>query len=206
MSPAARLSAVTPATSRATGMGMGLRAAATADEVEAEVREARVTASDTEAVELRSRHQTLRPQRRRGWLVRRALAAADVSALVGAFLVGQWLFAPNPAVLDPVSPSQETLLFLATLPGWLVVAKVHGLYDRDEERTDHSTADDLSGIFQMVTAGIWLFLVAAWLTDAAARRIAKLVFFWLAAIALPSLLGLLREHSAADILLMYKLR
>ena len=35
------------------------------------------------------------PGRRRGWLVRRALAAADVAGLVTSFLVAQWLFAPE---------------------------------------------------------------------------------------------------------------
>lgn len=152
-------------------------------------------------MELGARHEALRSPRRRGWFVRRALATADVSGLVVSFLAAQWLFAPDAAVPDAISPSRETLLFLATLPGWLVVAKLHRLYDRDEERTDHSTADDLSGIFQMVTAGSWLFFVGAWLTGAAAPEIGKLVFFWLVAIALLSLLrvaarALCRRHPA----------
>ena len=34
------------------------------------------------------------------------------------------------------------MLFLATLPCWLVVANLYGLYSRDAQRADHSTPDD----------------------------------------------------------------
>ena len=53
-------------------------------------------------------------------------------------------------------PRTETLLFMLTLPGWVVVAKLYGLYDRDEERTDHSTVDDFGGVFHMITVGAWV--------------------------------------------------
>lgn len=149
-----------------------------------------MTTTGTEAgVELRTEDSTIPGrQRRRGWLVRRALAAADVTGLAVSFLVAQWLFAPDPSVGDALSPSAETLLFFGTLPAWLVVAKLHGLYDRDEERTDHSTADDLPGVFQMVTAGVWLFFVVAWLTGIVVPEIGKLVAFWLLSVVLVSLL------------------
>ena len=39
----------------------------------------------------------------------------------------------------------ETLVFLASLPAWIVLAKIYGLYEQDEERTDHTTVDDLGG-------------------------------------------------------------
>ncbi len=38
------------------------------------------------------------------------------------------------------------------------------LYDRDEARTDHSSVDDMVGIFNMVTVGAWGFFALAWLT------------------------------------------
>ena len=146
-------------------------------------------APDSEAVlELGTRRHPIRPTRRRGWLVRRTLAAADLIGLVISFLVAQQLFVPDPAAQDPISPSFETLLFFATLPGWILVAKLHSLYERDEERTDHSTADDLPGIFHMVTVGVWLFFVSTWLTGAAAPQIGKLVVFWLLAIVLVTFL------------------
>ena len=149
-----------------------------------------MTTTGTEAgVEQHTEASTIpRPRRRRGWLVRRALAAADVIGLAVSFLVAQWLFVPDAGMRDALSPSGETLLFLATLPGWLVVAKLHGLYDRDEERTDHSTADDLPGVFQMVTVGAWLFFIVAWLTGVIVPEIGKLVIFWLLSIVLVSLL------------------
>ena len=51
--------------------------------------------------------------RRRGWLVRRALAAADIAGLVTSFLVAQWLRTGG-SVADGISPSAETVLFIAT--------------------------------------------------------------------------------------------
>ena len=38
-----------------------------------------------------------------------------------------------------------------TLPAWIVLAKLYGLYDHDEERTDHTTVDDVVGVFHLVT-------------------------------------------------------
>ena len=49
------------------------------------------------------------------------------------------------------------MLLLATLPGWIVIAKLYRLYDQDEERTHHPTTDDLAGVFHLVTVGVWLF-------------------------------------------------
>ena len=40
------------------------------------------------------------------------------------------------------------------------LAKLYGLYDRDEERVDHSTIDELVGVFHLVTLGAWFFFVA----------------------------------------------
>jgi exopolysaccharide biosynthesis polyprenyl glycosylphosphotransferase len=135
--------------------------------------------------------QTTEPGRRRGWLVRRALATADLIGLLTSFAVAQWLFAPAADARDAIAPTGETLLFLATLPVWLVVAKLHGLYDRDEERTDHSTADDVPGVFHMVTAGVWLFFIIAWLSGVVVPQVRKLAVFWLLAIVLVTLLRLL---------------
>lgn len=87
---------------------------------------------------------------RRGWLVRRALLLADVLGLTGAFFLAAAFFGPGPTV-DHVSNTAEILLFLAALPALVVLAKVYGLYERDEERTDHSTVDDVVGVFHLVT-------------------------------------------------------
>ena len=61
------------------------------------------------------------------------------------------------------------VFFLISLPGWVVAAKLYGLYDRDEERTDHSTTDDVVGVFHLVTVGVWILFAGAWLTDSPIR-------------------------------------
>jgi exopolysaccharide biosynthesis polyprenyl glycosylphosphotransferase len=121
--------------------------------------------------------------RRRGWLIRRALAAADITGLVLAFLLAQLLFDTNVATQnDNVTPGVEILTFFITLPLWIVLARVYGLYDRDEARTDHSSVDDLLGLFNMLTVGTWVFFSFAWLTHIARPAVPKLLLFWALAI------------------------
>jgi exopolysaccharide biosynthesis polyprenyl glycosylphosphotransferase len=59
-----------------------------------------------------------------------------------------------------------------------VIAKVAGLYDRDEMRSDHSTVDDLAGIFHVVTIAAWLLFAGSWLTGLAQPSMPKLLAFW----------------------------
>lgn len=147
-----------------------------------------MTAAETETVaDLEMPPRAVSPRPRRGWLIRRALAGADLVGLAVAFLVAVWLFPASSAQGDRIALGTETLLFLATLPGWIVVGKLYGLYDRDEVRTDHSTADDIPGVFHMVTVGAWLFFAGAWATGAADPQIAKVAVFWLGAVTLVSL-------------------
>jgi len=50
-------------------------------------------------------------------------------------------------------------LGLVTLPVWVVLFKVYGLYDRDGKRVSHSTLDDLPRLFHSVvigSLGLWL--------------------------------------------------
>jgi exopolysaccharide biosynthesis polyprenyl glycosylphosphotransferase len=115
--------------------------------------------------------------RRRGWVIRRALATADVAGLTLAFILAE-------AVIGGGLSLRHLLLFVATLPGWIVVAKLYGLYDNDEERTDHSTADEFVGVFHLITIGAWILYAGAWLTELWSPRLAELVFFWGAAIGL----------------------
>jgi exopolysaccharide biosynthesis polyprenyl glycosylphosphotransferase len=76
------------------------------------------------------------------------------------------------------------LLFAVSLPCWVLVAKGHGLYHRDEERADHSTTDDVVGVFHLVTVGIWLLLVASQLAGRRGPDILNLMVFWLLAVCL----------------------
>lgn len=120
---------------------------------------------------------------RRGRLVRRTLVGVDLLGLLLAFVTAQALFGPAGVQQDRLDVPTEVLVFLVTLPGWILIARLHGLYDRDEERTDHSTADELVGVFHVVTLGAWLFVAGAWLTGLANPEMPKLLTFWALAIA-----------------------
>ncbi len=127
------------------------------------------------------------PSRRRGWLMRRLLLCADVIGLLAAYLAALALVPPGPTP-DSVAPTWEVALFVATLPLWVLLARVYGLYDRDEERTDHSTVDDVVGVFQVVTLGTWGFLVITHVLELPYPNLGRLVVFWLLAVALVPLL------------------
>ncbi|MEO8291477.1 MAG: sugar transferase [Gaiellaceae bacterium] len=142
---------------------------------------------DDRTLEILAHRRKTAKIRRRGWLVRRVLLAADLAGLVAAFAIAQFLFGLRESAVDLVGPQAELLLFALTLPGWIVVAKVYGLYDRDEERTDHSTVDDFVGVFHLITIGTWLFFASAWVTGVAQPSVPKLLAFWLLAVALVSL-------------------
>jgi exopolysaccharide biosynthesis polyprenyl glycosylphosphotransferase len=122
-------------------------------------------------------------KRSRGWLLRRALVVADVVALAVAVLVAELVFGSRGAV-DRVDLFTEFLLFVATLPGWILFAKLFRLYDHDDERADHSTVDDLVGVFLVVTVGAWFVFVGALLTRMADPALGKLAGFWALAIVL----------------------
>ena len=121
--------------------------------------------------------------RRRGWLIRRALVVADVVGLGLAFLAAELLFSAQ-AQGDPVHPWLEVLVFALTLPIWVVMGRLYGLYKHDEERNDHTTVDDLIGIFHFVTVGAWVFFTGASLTHLTALNLHKLLTFWALAILL----------------------
>ena len=117
--------------------------------------------------------------KRRGWLVRRMLVLADVVGLTVAFAVSQWILPAQPGAW---ARSTELLFFVLMLPVWVVLADLHGLYRRDEERTDHSTADDLVGVFQLVSVGSWAFLAGGWVTGLAEPPVERIILFWALAI------------------------
>ncbi len=118
--------------------------------------------------------------------MRRLLLAADLIGLTVAFVIALTL-API-AATDAVSVKRELLLFLGALPLWVLLARLHGLYDRDEGRSDHSTVDDVVGIIQVVTLGTWGFLAITYLADFPHPTLDRLVQFWLLAIVLVTLL------------------
>jgi exopolysaccharide biosynthesis polyprenyl glycosylphosphotransferase len=142
---------------------------------------------------------TVAIERPRGWLMRRLLLAADLIGLTVAFAAALMLAPTAPA--DTVAIRWEFALFVCTLPLWVLLARVHGLYERDEERSDHSTVDDVVGIVQVVTLGTWIFLVATHFTGLPHPALDRLVQFWILAVVLVSVLRaavrvLGRRHAA----------
>lgn len=119
---------------------------------------------------------------RRGWLVRRALLAADVAGLVLAFLGAAWLAGATPQ--DNVGVGMEALAFALSLPLWIVLMKLHGLYDADEAYADHSTLDEAVKVFQVLTIGTWLFYIGSTAISWVEPSLPRLVAFWTLALVL----------------------
>lgn len=128
---------------------------------------------------------------RRGWLVRRMLLVADIVALTVAFLLVELLFRGT-LLLDNVGIALESVIFVSFLPAWAVAAKLYGLYDGDEERATHSTADEIASVFNLLTAGVWLFFATSWIFGLANPSQAKLATFWALA-----LIGVIAGRSIA---------
>jgi len=117
---------------------------------------------------------------RRAWLVPRTLVAADLLGLSLAYLLTTLSWGPNGAF----GSFHEILVFLATLPSWVIVAKLQGLYRSDQEQADHSTTDDVVGVFHLVTIGLWMLLVASRLAGRPNPSIYALITFWVLAICI----------------------
>ena len=83
--------------------------------------------------------------RRRGALLRRLLALGDWTALIGSLFV----------VTATTSTTDVATLFWAVLfsPVWILVIKLHGLYDNDHRRIRHSTLDELPSLVSASVLG-----------------------------------------------------
>jgi exopolysaccharide biosynthesis polyprenyl glycosylphosphotransferase len=83
--------------------------------------------------------------RRRGSLLRRMLASGDWLTLVATLCV----------VTAASAKTDVATLFWATMfsPVWVLVLKLHGLYDNDHRRIRHSTLDELSGLVSAAALG-----------------------------------------------------
>jgi exopolysaccharide biosynthesis polyprenyl glycosylphosphotransferase len=121
--------------------------------------------------------------KRRGWLIRRALLAADIVGLALAFTTAEVLVGPG----SGFGAAGEYGIFVAALPLWVIGAKLYGLYDHDEERTDHSTVDDLVGVFNLVTVGSFLFVGGFLVADVATPNPSRITLFWALSILLIAL-------------------
>lgn len=83
--------------------------------------------------------------RRRGALLRRLLATGDWVAIVAALC----------AATAATSTTDVGTLFWAVLftPAWILVLKLHGLYDNDHRRIRHSTLDELPSLVSASALG-----------------------------------------------------
>jgi exopolysaccharide biosynthesis polyprenyl glycosylphosphotransferase len=97
---------------------------------------------------------------RRDWALRRLLLVTDLGCLAVALILAM-------AVAGGARRHSwtEYLLYGAvTLPGWAVLFKMYGLYERDAKRLSHSTLDDLPPLFHALLLGsllMWCWFVVA---------------------------------------------
>ena len=83
--------------------------------------------------------------RRRGALLRRLLASGDWGALIASLCIAT----------AATATTDVAVLFWAVLfsPAWILVLKLHGLYDNDHRRIRHSTFDELPSLISAVALG-----------------------------------------------------
>jgi exopolysaccharide biosynthesis polyprenyl glycosylphosphotransferase len=124
---------------------------------------------------------------RRDSMRRRALAAADVLALVAAYACMR-LTAPA------ASPLTHDLALLAALPLWVVLNKALRLYDRDANLVHQSTLNELPKLFHSLSLGAALALLVGPVLPSVTIHRPQAVAFWLAALVLmPTLRFAARE-------------
>jgi exopolysaccharide biosynthesis polyprenyl glycosylphosphotransferase len=131
---------------------------------------------------------------RRDYVMRRLLVTADVSGVMFAFLVA--------AVIDqlPVADLDIVLYGVLTLPVWIVLFKLYGLYDRDLRRVSHSTVDDIPWLFHGVVIGTLVTWVLFKALPPGRLPFAAILGFALTALATILLLRLVVRGSAVRIL------
>jgi exopolysaccharide biosynthesis polyprenyl glycosylphosphotransferase len=97
---------------------------------------------------------------RRDWLLRRLLAIGDAACLAATMA-----FTTASAGGQRGHSWGEYLLYgLATVPAWVVLLKVYGLYERDAKRLAHSTLDEIPALFHALLVGcllIWCWFALA---------------------------------------------
>lgn len=118
--------------------------------------------------------------RGRDWSLRRTFMLSDVLGLSGAFLLAQAMFRGGSA--GEIELATEAVIFVATLPLWILAASLYRLYDSDRGRPHHSPLDEFLSVFQAVTVGTWLVFASSYAAGLAHPGIGKPVAFWALAI------------------------
>ena len=104
------------------------------------------------------------------------LVLADLAALGVAYVITCFVVTPRATL------SAEIALAVAVFACW-VGAEVSGLYDRDLQRPNHSTVDEILPVGAIVTVAVWLSFVAA-LTVGESVGDRDAAVFWALGIAL----------------------
>jgi exopolysaccharide biosynthesis polyprenyl glycosylphosphotransferase len=121
--------------------------------------DAELQALEASPVPARAGTLVARGYRRRDWYLRRLLAVSDVLSVGVAIALAL-------AFVEGLGSStwDESLLYgIATLPAWVVLFKMYGLYERDAKRLSHGTLDDLPSLFHALLLGClltWCYFVA----------------------------------------------
>jgi exopolysaccharide biosynthesis polyprenyl glycosylphosphotransferase len=95
----------------------------------------------------------------RDWFLRRLLAVSDAWSLAIAMVLALALAG---GAGGPHSWTQSLRYALLTLPAWVVLFAIYGLYDRDARRLSHTTLDDLPALFHALLLGClltWCYFV-----------------------------------------------
>ena len=107
--------------------------------------------------------------------LRRLVVVSDALALVLAFLLSG-LVSPSMHVRS-ASVAVGLVLFAATLPAWLVGARLTGLYRLEERRASGGGVEEWLSIGRLMVIGTWVALAIAWLARFEQPETARLVVF-----------------------------
>ena len=107
--------------------------------------------------------------------LRRLVVVSDALALVLAFLLSG-LVSPSVHVRS-ASVAFGLVLFAATLPAWLVGARLTGLYRLEERRASGGGVEEWLSIGRLMVIGTWVVLAIAWLARFEQPETARLVVF-----------------------------
>jgi exopolysaccharide biosynthesis polyprenyl glycosylphosphotransferase len=142
---------------------------------------------DTGLAELEAIASPSRDLARRDSLRRRLLAGADIGALLIAYV----------SVALATSPDQPTAAVgfaAAAVPGWILLNKLLGLYDRDAHLIHKSTLDEIPRLALSAILGTTLiFMFAPPIADVTPARAETIAFMVLAFVWLFALRGLVRN-------------
>jgi len=111
--------------------------------------------------------------------MRRTLLCGDLLGLIGALALYRLLWSDATAL-----SLSSVLLAAAAIAVTILVVQLLGLYDKDRERADHTTADEIFTVFQAVTLSTWIVLAANFVSRSQVGNPRGIVALWGTASAL----------------------